>query len=145
MRISNAEAPAPTRAEVEQVGWLSRIVYLLLAGTFLTLGLVGIILPGLPTTPFILLTSYFLSRSSPRLRRRLLESKLFGSFLKDWQKHRGIRRAVKWRAIVFVVIAVGVSCWFSRLSAVLLATILIAACIGIAIVVSLPVIDPETD
>src|SRR5688572_19661559 len=44
-------------------GW-RKVVYLLLAGLSLSLGLLGVLLPGLPTTPFVLLGSYFLVRSS---------------------------------------------------------------------------------
>lgn len=144
MSISNANTSTSERPQAEHIGWLPRAVYLLLASISLTLGLVGIILPGLPTTPFVLLTSYLLSKSSPRLRRRLLESKLFGSFLKDWQQHKGIRRSVKWRAVALIFIVVSATCWFSQMSPVLLAAVIVAACIGTVIVIALPVVDPES-
>ena len=51
------------------------------AGT-LALGLAGIMLPGLPTTPFVLVASYCLLRSSPALHGRLLHSRLLGGVLR---------------------------------------------------------------
>ena len=68
----------------QSVTGLRRMLYLLLAGGFFVLAMAGVILPGLPTTPFLLLTSYFLVRSYPRLNERLIKSKLFGPILVDW-------------------------------------------------------------
>ena len=57
----------PVRAK----GW-RRMLLMAAAGAALVLGLLGIVLPGLPTTPFVLVASYCLLRSSPRLHARLL-------------------------------------------------------------------------
>lgn len=145
MRDPEVEEANSTPVPDERRGWLARGVYLALAGISLLLGVVGIVLPGLPTTPFILLTSYFLAKGSPRLRRRLLESRLFGSLLKDWQKHRGVHRAIKVRAVALIVIVVGATCWFSGLSTTLLVVIVFAACIGVGVVIALPEIDSSAD
>ena len=79
------------------------------AAAFFAVGVLGVFLPVLPATPFLLLTSYFLVRSSPRLNAALLRSRFFGPILKDWQVHGGVRRDVKIQAIVIVVIAVAAS------------------------------------
>ena len=94
-------------------GW-RKALYLLLAGVFLVLGLIGVVLPGLPTTPFVLLGSYFLLRSSQRLHQRLMASKLFGGILRDWHVHRGIRPHVRARAIAVVAIVVVASLVIAR-------------------------------
>ena len=65
-------------------GW-RRIALLTLGGLFFCLGVLGAFLPGLPATPFLMLTSYFLIRSSPRWNDKLLQSRVFGSILSDWQ------------------------------------------------------------
>ena len=72
-----------------------RYLYLLLAGVFFVLACVGVLLPGLPTTPFLLLTSYFLLRSSPSLNRKLMQSRVFGRMLRDWHRRGALRPRVK--------------------------------------------------
>jgi uncharacterized membrane protein YbaN (DUF454 family) len=116
------------------------------AGGCFVLGLLGAILPGLPATPFLLLTSYFLVRTSPRLNRALLRSRLFGAILRDWQRHQGIRRGVKRKAILIVLAAVAATLYFSELSAGWKWGIAAAAVVGLAVVLRLPVLtDPPHD
>ena len=122
---------------------LRRIVYIVLAGLFFVLAVAGALLPGLPTTPFLLLTSYFLARSSPTWNRLLLRSRFFGRILHDWQEHRGVRRSVKVRAVAAVVLLVGVSCWLSWSSPILVGTILAGAGVGIGVVVCLPAVKAD--
>ena len=117
---------------------LSRVIHLLLAGLFFGLAVLGAVLPVLPTTPFLLLTSYFLARSSPRWNRVLLNSRFFGPILRDWQQHRGVRRSVKVRAVALVVLFVGVSCWATNPSLPVFGMIAAAAGVGIAVVIFLP-------
>ena len=61
----------------------------------LGLGIAGVFLPLLPTTPFVLLSAFCFSKSSERLHNWLLNHKLFGKLIKDWQKHGVIRTNVK--------------------------------------------------
>ena len=63
------------------VRWL-----LWLAGTVaLGLGIVGVVLPGLPTTPFVLLAAACYAKASPRLHRWLRAHRLFGPMVRDWR------------------------------------------------------------
>ncbi len=64
----------------------------------LVLGLIGVVLPLLPTTPFVLLASACFMRSSPRLNQKLLSHPTFGPIIEDWQETRGIKRSVKRKA-----------------------------------------------
>ncbi|MEX0794936.1 MAG: YbaN family protein, partial [Pirellulaceae bacterium] len=68
-----------------------RVMYLALAAVFFVLGFLGALLPILPTTPFLLLTSYLLVRSFPALNDKLLHAPLVGEILRDWQVRRGVR------------------------------------------------------
>ncbi|MGD9647356.1 MAG: YbaN family protein [Pirellulales bacterium] len=79
----------------------TRLSYLALGGGCLFMSGLGLVLPGLPTVPFVLATSYFFIRSSPRLDRRLRESQLFGQMLRDWDECGGIRPRAKRSAILF--------------------------------------------
>jgi uncharacterized protein len=70
---------------------LRRLYYLAMAGGSFVLTLVGLIVPGIPTVPFLLATSYYLVRSSPRLSRLLSRSWFFGPILTDLSKRGGLR------------------------------------------------------
>lgn len=84
-----------------------RLWYLALAGGSFGLTVVGLVVPGIPTVPFLLATSYYLARSSPALNRRLLRSKFFGPILADLERDGGLRRINKIKLIGFTL-AVGV-------------------------------------
>ena len=118
-------------------GW-KKLLFLVLAGTFFVLGVLGAFLPGLPTTPFLLLTSFLLTRSSPRLNAAMLRSRFLGPILTDWQQHGCVRKDVKARAIVFVILAVAATIYLTPSSLTPKLTLLLLASIGIVVIVRLP-------
>ncbi|SDI48667.1 YbaN family protein [Alteribacillus bidgolensis] len=63
------------------------------------LGVVGIILPLLPTTPFLLLAAYCYARSSKRLYEKLLNTKVLGPYIKNYRAGKGIPMKTKIIAI----------------------------------------------
>lgn len=91
--------------------------WLYLAGGLGCVGLayLGVLLPGLPATPWVLLASYCFSKSSPRLGRWLRRSPFFGRLLRDWDEHHGIRRPVKAAAVCLIVTVVTLSILSGRL------------------------------
>lgn len=72
-----------------------RWAWWLLAYASLGLGLVGILVPGLPTVPFVLLSAYAAARGSERLHRRLLAHRHFGPVIRDWQLQGAVSRRAK--------------------------------------------------
>lgn len=70
-------------------------LFLTLGLICLGLGVVGAFLPLLPTTPFLLLAAFFLSRSSPTLHRWLLQNRLFGPVIQRWENGGVISRSTK--------------------------------------------------
>lgn len=86
--------PPPVPRRLPLVRWL----YLGLALLCLLLGVVGIFLPVLPTTPFILLSAWAAARSSPRLLGWLENHSLFGPMIRDWRRGGVVRRRAKWAA-----------------------------------------------
>jgi uncharacterized membrane protein YbaN (DUF454 family) len=82
---------------------MTRILLLCAGWLCVGLGLAGVVLPGLPTTPFLLLAAACFARSSPRLHARLLAHPRLGPFLEQWRRDHSIPRAAKRRAYVLVV------------------------------------------
>lgn len=115
-----------------------RALLLTAAACTLALGLLGIVLPGLPTTPFVLVASYCLLRSSPRLHARLLHSRLFGGVLRDWHLHRGLRPHIRYKAMAIIVLVLAGSLLLTNLPAAAKLAILAVAALGIAYVWRLP-------
>jgi uncharacterized membrane protein YbaN (DUF454 family) len=76
-----------------------RWLWLCLAYLFLGLGIIGIVLPGLPTTPFVLLAAYCAARGSKRLHDWLLGHRLYGRMIRDWQESGAVSRKAKYWAI----------------------------------------------
>jgi uncharacterized protein len=124
-------------------GW-RKIVYLLLAGLSLSLGLLGVLLPGLPTTPFVLLGSYFLVRSSAKLHERLITSRVFGGVLRDWHIHRGLQPHVRMRAVAVVALVVVVSLIVVRPPLPVALAILALAATGLTVIWRLPSVRSKT-
>ncbi len=86
-------------------GWLS-----------VGLGVAGIIVPLLPTTPFILLAGGCFARSSPRFHQWLLNHKFFGALIKNYHEKQGLPRDVKIRAIIFIWITLSISIYLMPVS-----------------------------
>lgn len=126
-------------------GW-RRILYMAAAGFFFLLGIIGVLLPIIPATPFLLLTSFFLLKVSPTLNAALLRSRLFGPILVDWQVRGGVRRDIKVKAVVVVSMAVVSTAYLSGYSLTLTAIVFGLALMGIVVIWRLPTPrDSDTD
>ncbi len=88
-------------------GWLS-----------VALGFIGIFVPILPTTPFLIVAASCFAKSSDRFHHWLLESPVFGPIILDWQTHRRVRSATKRWAMVTIILSFGISIWLVPLLAV---------------------------
>lgn len=119
---------------------LIRWLYLAAGLACVGLGIVGIVLPVVPTTPFLLLASYCFVRSSPRLHRWLRNSPVFGRFLRDWEEQRGIRRPVQIVAVVVVLTVIGVSLWSPRLPPPLKVVLALLGTVGLVVVLRLKIV-----
>ena len=80
--------------------WPVRLFLRLLAVISLGLGIIGVFVPGLPTTVFVLIAAWAAARSSPRLHAWLLQHRVFGPLLDNWSHGRRVSRRAKWTAAI---------------------------------------------
>jgi uncharacterized membrane protein YbaN (DUF454 family) len=92
-------APAVQAAAAARRQRLRKVIaarlWWLLAYASLALGLIGIVVPGLPTVPFVLLAAFAAARGSQRLRDWLLAHRHFGPMIRDWEAHGAVSRRAK--------------------------------------------------
>ena len=101
-----------------------RLLWIFFGSLSLGLGVLGAVLPVLPTTPFVLLAAFCYARGSHRLHRMLLDSRMFGPMIADWQAEGAISRRARYTAaatmlavLVFSVF-MGVPGWVLAIQAV---------------------------
>ena len=104
----------------------------------LVLGAIGIFIPGLPTTPFVLLAAACFVRASPRAHAWLLRNPTFGPLLREWEEHRSIPRRAKRVAQASMAHTVSVSVWFLHGQPWLQALLVAAAFVGGVTVLQIP-------
>ena len=136
--------PKPARAR-----GLKRFAFIGVGVVCVVLAVSGALIPGVPTTPWVLLASYCFARSSERLDRWLRRAPGFGRIIADWEKYRGIRRPVKVLAVCTAVMIVTLSITFSGLPVFVKWMIGLWAVIGITTIIFVvptakPTIDLET-
>lgn len=93
--------PSPT---VRLLLWIAGSLALLL-------GLIGIVVPGLPTTPFVLVAAACYARASARFYYWLAHNPTFGPLIREWRLHRSIPRRIKRVAIAMMALTLAVSIW----------------------------------
>ena len=92
---------------------VKKYLYIYLGFIFVGLGSIGIIIPGIPTTPFILLAAWLFSKSSPKFENWLLNHKIFGPLIINWKLYRGISKNSKMYAIITVIITFSTTIWLA--------------------------------
>ena len=89
-----------------------RYLYLTIGFIFVSIGFIGMFIPGIPTTVNILVAAWAFSKSSPRFENWLLNHKVFGQLIRDWRTHRGMSRKAKIKAISFILITFSTTALF---------------------------------
>ena len=113
-------------------GSIKKVIYFIVGGISLVAGILGVFLPVIPTTPFILLSAWCFFRSSQRLYQWVISNKRFGPTIKNFHGGKGITKNLKIRAIVMMWLAITLSVYFYISNTYLIALLYI-----IAIVVSI--------
>jgi uncharacterized membrane protein YbaN (DUF454 family) len=78
---------------------------------FVAFAILGVVLPILPTTPFLLVAAACFAKSSPRMYKMLLDNKVFGPLIYHWQASRSLPRRAKIVALTSIVLASSWSCY----------------------------------
>jgi uncharacterized protein len=121
--------PEPAASLPARPPW-QRLLWAMAGGAALLTGIVGIFLPLLPTTPFVLLAAFCFSRGSERCERWLLEHPRFGPMVRDWRE----RRAVPLRAKQFAVVMMAIgSIWGAFMLPLALAWLPAVVCTVVAV------------
>lgn len=88
---------------------MKKSVYLSLGLLFIALALLGVFLPLLPTTPFVLVAAFFFSKASERWHRWLVQNRLFGPIISNWERYRCMPSTAKSMAFFMMALFGGVS------------------------------------
>ena len=118
-----------------------RALYFLAGWLFVVLAALGLVLPVLPTTPFVLLAGSCFLRSSPRSRAWLARSRWFGPLLRDWDEHRAVRRPVKLLAVGVVTVVIALTL-LGEMRRGVKAAVLVVGAMGLFVIWRLPVVPP---
>jgi len=131
--------------EITVARGFKRILHLTAAGGCFVMSFVGLVTPGIPTVPFVLATSYFLVRSSPRLNERLRSSRLFGQMVCDWEAHGGLRRSTKRKIVWFTLAIAGATLIFAEISLPILLLVGTMGTLGTTLILRLPTVEDSVD
>lgn len=88
---------------------INKYLLIILGTISLIFGAIGVFVPILPTTPFILLASFCYLRSSKRLYKWIIGHKVFGKFIYNYIEHKAVKKSAKISAITFLWLSLGIS------------------------------------
>ena len=113
-----------------------RAVYFLLGWSFFGLGALGTVVPGLPTTPFMLLALWAFSRSSKKFHDWLYSHKLFGPPLNQWRDHRVIPNKARFLSIVTMIASFTYLAFFTEVNALVKVIVALVMLYGAVFILS---------
>jgi uncharacterized membrane protein YbaN (DUF454 family) len=114
-----------------------------LAGGAFTMTLVGLVVPGVPTVPFLIATSYYLARSSPRMNERLRRTTFFGPILQEWEGHSALSAHSKEKLIGLSLTIIVVTIVLMPLTPVALSFILAVSSLSVYGIARAPALEQE--
>ena len=88
---------------------IKKYIFILLGLISLSLGVIGIFIPVLPTTPFLLLSSFLFLRSSKKLHNWLITHRIFGEYIYNYMEYRAVKKSAKISAIIMLWLSLTIS------------------------------------
>jgi uncharacterized protein len=86
-----------------------KVIFIMLGTAFLWIGLIGLLIPVFPTTPFLIIAGFFFIKSSEKLYHRLIDMKYFGIHVKNYVEERSILKRFKLLSLLFVWIPTSIT------------------------------------
>ncbi|QEH34740.1 Inner membrane protein YbaN [Aquisphaera giovannonii] len=123
----------------------TRLLYLALGWASFGMTFVGLIIPGVPTVPFLMLTGYYFARSSTRLHDWLLQTRVFGRVIREWETGGGLSWTSKANLVLLTLTAVAASVVVAGASLMVLPIIAVFSVAGIFGILRLPGLDHEPE
>lgn len=117
---------------------MRKYIYIAIGILSIVLGIIGIFVPGLPTTPFLLLSSWLFYKSSKRLHDRLHRSKWLGKYIRHYESRQGLSVVSKIVSIacMWAMISVSAFCFIENMHIRILLFVLgIIGCCSILFIV----------
>jgi uncharacterized membrane protein YbaN (DUF454 family) len=109
-----------------------RILLISIGTFFIGIGIIGIFIPILPTTPFILIAATLYARSSKNFYNRLINNKIFGKYIRNYREGKGIPLTIKILTVAFLWITIGCSTFFA-VKILIVRIILVLIAIGVTV------------
>ncbi|MFP4364174.1 MAG: YbaN family protein [Spirochaetia bacterium] len=114
-----------------------KLGFIVLGSVFVALGFIGVLLPGLPTTPFLLLAAGCYVRGSDRLYNWLIEHRIFGNYIKTFRKYKAMTIRAKGFALLSTWTMISVSLIFFLEGTVLRVVVIAAGITGSFIILKI--------
>ena len=110
-----------------------RWTFLIMGWIFFVLGIVGVLLPVMPTAPFILLAAGCWARSSRRFHFWLINHKFFGKFVRDWEDNHAVPHYAKWLATIMMALSTAMLFYKIPADMIWMAWVVAVVCSGVAV------------
>jgi uncharacterized membrane protein YbaN (DUF454 family) len=135
--------PANGDVAVVTATGVRRLRYMTLAGGAFSMTLVGLVVPGIPTVPFLLATSFYLARSSPSMNERLRRTAFFGPILREWEGQGALSLTSKGKLITLSGMIVIVTVVLAPLTPIALCVILAISSLSVYGVSRIPALTSD--
>lgn len=128
------------RSKQKKAGRMTRILCIILGSIFLGLGVIGVILPGIPGTPFLLISASLYVRSSTRLYNWLISHKIFGRHIRAFREHKAMTRKSKLLALASMWTAISLSAFVVFDPIIVKIALIAGGVVGTIVILRVPVL-----
>lgn len=139
--IAIATEPDSGELEAGLMPRLRRFVYGVLAAGSIGMAWVGLLVPGIPTVPFVILAATFAAKASKSFHERLKQTRVFGPMIRDWEAYGAVQPIVRIQGAAATLLIVAVTIAVAQPSPRLLLLIGVMCTISLVMIARIPVIE----